>query len=1030
MKKNLLLLFLLTGCLLSFAVCAETGTSGDNGPGSLPIRVALFIDEGVTASASANFSLCLADTEKYAITHINGAGIRSGLLNNFDVAIFPGGSGSGQAESLMEEGRDSVRAFISRGGGYLGVCAGAYLVTTHYTWSLGLLNAKVLDTQHWNRGNAMVELGFSEAGKKFFGLTGETIDIEYRQGPLLAPGVANGMPGYVELAKFNTEVALNGAPAYVMTGSTAAAMTTYGRGKVFAMSPHPEMTDPLGWMIASIVDWLVEDDDFVAITSPMPDAIWETGSKHKIEWLSYRDKNNMKIEYSPDNGDNWITISAAFLSGYEWTLPDTPSENAVLRITSNDRPDIADNISLRVVPAIKVIRSAATGDWSRPETWIGGEVPSLTDDVLIDTDHIITVDVESSCRNINFGNKDSKLRLNANLSIYGNFIRFNPEANPFYTTLSLWLDGAKIIFRGDQLIQLIDSLATTSINPYPFSFNHVVIDKGRGKVATAGPTNAKISLGNRVEIINGMFELTETHDIEGRRVKGDTAHTAFYIYADGYFRMQGGTSHIRAGNFIGADNGKLGRMVVHGKVTLSPGSTNRTSFEGIDIEDGGYVEIIPGFGVAASSFNPGVINIKKGGIFRSGITTGYWYNNTLTPNAIHIHDGGELWITHASEPVLPNGGIIQESGSKIRFSYGDAILPSSVSSYYNLVYSGTGTRTSSNNVNILESLELSGEVILPATGPIYLYAPTATLKYGDGFYSLPQTTTNVEWPVTNGPANIEINNSAGVKLHAPRAIGGNLNLIMGRLSIGDYNLKIGTSSLASHSSFVVTDGTGKLAAKVEGNVLFPVGTASSYTPLMFLGNNVGHDIQVKVSSAISNPLQINARAVQLEWILSESDPGNNNGSLRLQWNSENAGLDFNISEPVSIGIWNGSSYDVSDVIVTGNGPFSVDYSLSGSLPGGPIVVANKAAFVTTDVFTPATGSWKIYPNPAGNYLNISIIDRGFVQVDVFSIDGIKIRSAQVSESGNTIDISELKSGIYIIRLALKNGPVIGRFIKN
>src|SRR4051812_18762966 len=77
--------------------------------------------------------------------------IREGVLKEMDVLVQPGGSGSKQAEALQPEGCDAIREFVKGGGGYVGICAGSYLATTDYTWSLGILNAKVVDRKHWAR---------------------------------------------------------------------------------------------------------------------------------------------------------------------------------------------------------------------------------------------------------------------------------------------------------------------------------------------------------------------------------------------------------------------------------------------------------------------------------------------------------------------------------------------------------------------------------------------------------------------------------------------------------------------------------------------------------------------------------------------------------------------------------------------------------------------------------------------------------------------------------------------------------------
>jgi putative intracellular protease/amidase len=67
--------------------------------------------------------------------------IRSGGLAKLDLLIQPGGSGGGQGRHLGEGGRDAIRDFVQDGGGFIGICAGAYLASADYTWSLNILDA-------------------------------------------------------------------------------------------------------------------------------------------------------------------------------------------------------------------------------------------------------------------------------------------------------------------------------------------------------------------------------------------------------------------------------------------------------------------------------------------------------------------------------------------------------------------------------------------------------------------------------------------------------------------------------------------------------------------------------------------------------------------------------------------------------------------------------------------------------------------------------------------------------------------------
>lgn len=70
----------------------------------------------------------------------------------------------------------------------------------------------------------------------------------------------------------------------------------------------------------------------------------------------------------------------------------------------------------------------------------------------------------------------------------------------------------------------------------------------------------------------------------------------------------------------------------------------------------------------------------------------------------------------------------------------------------------------------------------------------------------------------------------------------------------------------------------------------------------------------------------------------------------------------------------------------------------------------------------------IYPNPAsGNSLTIDVIED--VNISVFDILGKQVLANKVSRNDNQIDISQLNTGMYLIRLQTDNGSVTKKFIK-
>ena len=218
-------------------------------------RVAVYYETGISDNSTAKLLQRLEEIAGVKAHVIGPAEIAGGALSQFDAVCFPGGSGGGEARALGEAGRDAVREFVQTGGAYLGFCAGSYLASAHYSWSLGILDAKVLDTNHWKRGTGPVQIALTSEGEALLGESGaETISSHYANGPLLAPGGSDELPDYTELATFRSDMA-KGVPGGAMPGTTAIAAGRYGKGRVVCFSPHPELTPGLESLIAKALDW-------------------------------------------------------------------------------------------------------------------------------------------------------------------------------------------------------------------------------------------------------------------------------------------------------------------------------------------------------------------------------------------------------------------------------------------------------------------------------------------------------------------------------------------------------------------------------------------------------------------------------------------------------------------------------------------------------------------------------------------------------------------------------------------------------
>jgi len=245
-----------------FPLLREAGTT----------RVALYDGAGASGRVSVVEDK-LRGAPHTLVRRVGPPEILAGALAQFHVLVVPGGSGSGEAKAITAAGREALRRFVRNGGGYVGVCAGAYLAASNYSWSLALIDARVIDRAHWKRGKGTVSIELTPEGRRILGGSDGTFAVRYANGPLLAAAERPDIPDFVPLAHFRSEIAENGAPKGVMLGTPAIVAGRWGRGRVVAASPHLESTDGLEPLFRRAVAW--------AAHGPAPTATLPPASKGK-----------------------------------------------------------------------------------------------------------------------------------------------------------------------------------------------------------------------------------------------------------------------------------------------------------------------------------------------------------------------------------------------------------------------------------------------------------------------------------------------------------------------------------------------------------------------------------------------------------------------------------------------------------------------------------------------------------------------------------------------------------------------------
>ena len=176
---------------------------------------------------------------------VSGNEIKNGALDDFDILVCPGGSGS-PFEDLGMNGINKIRDFIENGGGYFGICAGALYACDYFVWK-GVpsfeppFNEEIVMGKNMNFdlfpgvgyfpieeisvNTAMTKINIVDRTHPITDSLPDHMHIFYAQGPYLEP---------YENANITV------LATYDVTGKPAIVAFQYGRGKVLLSGVHPE----------------------------------------------------------------------------------------------------------------------------------------------------------------------------------------------------------------------------------------------------------------------------------------------------------------------------------------------------------------------------------------------------------------------------------------------------------------------------------------------------------------------------------------------------------------------------------------------------------------------------------------------------------------------------------------------------------------------------------------------------------------------------------------------------------------------
>ena len=204
-----------------------------------PAKVCIYAGKGPKSNGACEYARLVEASPELELTLVDAEMIRCGALEGHDLLIVPGGSSKEEKKDLGPKGAEKIKEFLRNGGNYIGSCAGCCL-----------LMDSVMDPERGigiipyyrtgSKGGYMMPVKVNAKGAKALGIDEKVYEIRYHGGPVLEPST-NAIEGakFEIWATYDADFQKPGSKPE-MYGRGAMVGGTFGQGRVFAFTVHPE----------------------------------------------------------------------------------------------------------------------------------------------------------------------------------------------------------------------------------------------------------------------------------------------------------------------------------------------------------------------------------------------------------------------------------------------------------------------------------------------------------------------------------------------------------------------------------------------------------------------------------------------------------------------------------------------------------------------------------------------------------------------------------------------------------------------
>ena len=205
-----------------------------------PLKVGIYADRGPGGIGAMEWFRLVNESPEMELKLLNGKMVREGGLDGLDVFVMPGGSSKTEFDTLGTNGVKKMIAFVRNGGGYIGTCAGCCLLMDGPNKRARMMP---YDTSGSEPNTMFPTFNLNAKGAAALGLKEGSHVMRYHGGPFLWPTTNKIADAKLDIwGTYDAEASFKGRvnTKKRMYGAAGIVGGTYGKGKVFVTSGHPE----------------------------------------------------------------------------------------------------------------------------------------------------------------------------------------------------------------------------------------------------------------------------------------------------------------------------------------------------------------------------------------------------------------------------------------------------------------------------------------------------------------------------------------------------------------------------------------------------------------------------------------------------------------------------------------------------------------------------------------------------------------------------------------------------------------------